>query len=348
MNSIGTILNIFGIVLALFLFGIMILSHEMGHFISAKWAGVLVHEFSIGMGPKIFSFSKNSTDYSLRLFPIGGYVAMAGEEDEDNSIGNLYSVPAWKRIVIMASGGIMNLIFGLIIIIILSSQMSTFGTNIIADFADNAVSNELLMKEDKIVAVNGEKSFGYYDVIYSLVRDTDGKVDIDVLRNGKTVTISSVPFVMTDYDGTNALSIDFIVYGVEKTLLSTINNSLKWTGAMIRLVWRSLGDIISGEFALSSLSGPVALTNEISKAAFVDIKALLMILGLISVNLGIMNLLPLPALDGGRIVFAFIELITGKAISRKVESSIHSIGMIFLIILSIIVAGNDIMKLLWR
>lgn len=328
----------------------MILFHELGHFLTAKWAGVRIKEFSVGIGPRIFSFRKGDTDYCFRLILFGGYVAMEGEEDDcGEQSGSIYSVEPWKRIIIMAAGGIMNIILGFIAVAILSGQMNAFGTQIIGGFDENAVSCRQLCVNDRIVAVNGEKSYCYYDVVYSLIRDSDGVVTMDIVRDGEKMHLDSIDFGMEDYDGSKAINLDFRVYGAEKTVLSTAYNSFEWTGSLIRLVWRSLGDIIRGDFSLSNLSGPVALTGEISKVAReVDVSGILMILGLVSVNLGVMNLLPLPALDGGRIAFAVIEILLGRPVNRKVEAAIHSAGIIILLVLSVFVAGNDIMNLFGR
>ncbi len=325
----------------------MIFFHELGHFATAKWAGVKVNEFSIGMGPKIISKTVGETDYSLRLLPIGGFVAMEGEDEESEDERRFMACPVWKRIIITSAGAFMNLILGLAVIIVLTCGQPLLGTTTVAVFAENASSADYLQVEDKILSVNGEKSNCDYDIVYSLIRDTDGVVTMDVLRGGEKIHLDEVIFDMQDVGGMKSIILDFSVYGEEPTFGGIISYSFRWTWSLVKLVWHSLGDIISGEFGISQLSGPIGVTDTISDAvASTNYKSILLILAVVTVNLGVFNLLPLPALDGGRIFFMFIELFRGKPINQKVESIIHATGMALLFLLMIIVAYNDIARLI--
>ena len=145
------------IVIAILLFGFMIFFHELGHFATAKWAGVRVNEFSIGMGPKIFSFTKGETDYSLRLLPIGGFVAMEGEDEESDDERRFMACPVWKRIIITSAGAVMNLILGFAVVLVLTCGQTLLGTTTVASFLENSSSSEYLEAGDEILAVNGEK-----------------------------------------------------------------------------------------------------------------------------------------------------------------------------------------------
>ncbi len=334
------------IVIAILLFGFMIFFHELGHFATAKWAGVKVNEFSIGMGPKIISKTVGETDYSLRLFPIGGFVAMEGEDEESDDERSFMSRPVWKRIIITSAGAIMNLILGFAVIFALTCGQTLFGTTTVAAFTEGASSSEYLMVDDKILAVNDENSGCDYDIVYSLMRDTDGIVTMDVLRNGEKVHLDKVVFDTQDINGTKSIILDFSIYGEELGFFGKIGYSFRWTWSLVKLVWNSLGDIISGEFGISQLSGPIGVTETISNAVqSTNYKGILLILAMITVNLGVFNLLPLPALDGGRIFFMVIELFRGKPIDQKVEGIIHAVGMGLLMILMIFVAYNDIVRL---
>lgn len=342
-------MNILSIIIAILLFGFMIFFHELGHFSMAKWAGVKVNEFAIGMGPRILSKTVGDTTYALRLFPIGGFVAMEGEDEDSADSRSFTACPVWKRIIITAAGGIMNLILGLIVVIVLTCGQSLLGTTTVANFTENSVSANYLQVGDKITAVNGESADCDYDIIYSLIRDGDGIVSMDVIRDGKKLRIDDINFDMADYGGTKAVVLDFGVYGEEPTFGGVISYSFRWMYSLIKLVWRSLGDIISGNFALNQLSGPIGVTEAFAEAASsANIKSLLLILALITVNLGVFNLMPLPALDGGKIFFMVIEWIFGKPVNRKVEAVIHSVGMALLLVLMVIVAYNDIVKLVAR
>ena len=324
----------------------MIFFHELGHFATAKWAGVKVNEFSIGMGPKIISKTVGETAYSLRLLPIGGFVAMEGEDEESEDERRFMACPVWKRIIITSAGAIMNLILGLAVVMVLTSFQSLLGTTTVATFAENAFSAKYLQAEDVILAVNGEKSSCDYDIVYSLMRDSDGIVEMDVLRDGEKVHLDEVIFNMEERNELKSIVLDFSVYGEEPTFFGRISYAFRWTGSLIKLVWRSFGDILRGEFSIHQLSGPVGVTETISDAvSTTNYKGILLILAVITVNLGIFNLLPLPALDGGRIFFMVIELLRGKPINQKVEGIIHAVGMGLLFLLMIIVTYNDIVKI---
>lgn len=334
------------ILIAILLFGFMIFFHELGHFATAKWAGVKVNEFAIGMGPKIISKTVGETEYALRLLPIGGFVAMEGEDDESEDERRFMACPVWKRMIITAAGGIMNLILGLAVILVLTSGQQLLGTTTVASFSEGSSSANYLEVEDTILAVNGEKACCDYDIVYSLIRDTDGIVSMDVLRAGEKVHIDEVVFDMQEIGGTKSIILDFSIYGEEATFTRVISYSFRWTWSLVKLVWYSLGDIITGEFGISQLSGPIGVTETISEAvSTTNYKSILLILAVVTVNLGVFNLMPLPALDGGRIFFMVIELFRGKPINQKVEGIIHTVGMGLLMLLMVVVAYNDIIRL---
>ena len=325
----------------------MIFFHELGHFATAKWAGVKVNEFSIGMGPKIISKTFGETDYSLRLLPIGGFVAMEGEDEESEDDRRFMACPVWKRIIITSAGAIMNLILGFAVVFILTCGQTLIGTTTVASFTEGACSADYLEINDKILAVNGEKAGCDYDIVYSLIRDTDGVVSMDILRGEEEIHLDEVVFDTQEIGGTNSIVLDFSIYGEEPNVFGRIGYSFRWTWSLVKLVWHSLGDIISGEFGLSQLSGPIGVTETISDAVkTTNYKSILLILAIVTVNLGVFNLLPLPALDGGRIFFMVIELFRGKPINQKVEGIIHGVGMALLMLLMVIVAYNDIVRLI--
>ncbi len=325
----------------------MIFFHELGHFATAKWAGVKVNEFSIGMGPKIISKTFGETDYSLRLLPIGGFVAMEGEDEESEDDRRFMACPVWKRIIITSAGAIMNLILGFAVVFILTCGQTLIGTTTVASFTEGASSADYLEINDKILAVNGEKAGCDYDIVYSLIRDTDGVVSMDILRGEEEIHLDEVVFNTQEIGGTNSIVLDFSIYGEEPNIFGRIGYSFRWTWSLVKLVWHSLGDIISGEFGLSQLSGPIGVTETISDAVkTTNYKSILLILAIVTVNLGVFNLLPLPALDGGRIFFMVIELFRGKPINQKVEGIIHTVGMALLMVLMVIVAYNDIARLI--
>ena len=343
-------MDIFSILLAILLFGLMIFFHELGHFATAKWAGVKVNEFSIGMGPAIVSLKKGDTAYSLRLFPIGGFVAMEGEDEESSDEHCFMACPVWKRIIITSAGGIMNIILGLALVAVLTNGMELLGTRYVAGFEENAATAKYLETGDEIISVNGEKTKSYNDIIYSMIRDEDGVMSMDVVRNGKEIHLDDVRFNKEDKDdGAKSIILDFSFYGVRPTFLGKVKYSFDWTISLIKLVWHSLADIVTDNFTLNKLSGPIGVTEIISETAHSkNYDDLIFIVALITINLGVFNLIPLPALDGGRIFFMIIELIRGKPINQKAESMIHTAGMALLMALAIYVAYNDIVKIVLK
>ena len=241
----------------------------------------------------------------------------------------------------------MNLILGLAVIFVLTCGQNLLGTTTVASFFETASSAKYLEVNDTILAVNGEKAICDYDIVYSLMRDSDGVVSMDVLRDGKELHIDEVVFSTKDTNGVQTIILDFSIYGEEPTFFGRIGYSFRWTWSLVKLVWRSLGDIVSGDFGIKQLSGPIGVTETINTAVKkTDYKGLLLILAVITVNLGIFNLLPLPALDGGRIFFMIIELFRGKPIDQKVEGTIHAVGMGLLMLLMVVVAYNDIVRLI--
>ena len=221
-----------------------------------------------------------------------------------------------------------------------------FSTTKIAKFADNAVSSQYGLREnDEIIEVNGRKIFTTYDLSYTFTGVDNGSVDIVVLRDGKKETLNGVKFKTEEAEGINYLSVDFWVYGEEKTFVSFVSQTLKMTVSYARVVWFSLIDLIAGKFGLNAISGPVGITAVVGSATKQSINNLWPIMALITINLGIFNLLPIPALDGGRLFTIIIEMIFRKRVPAKVEATINTIGFALLFLFMIIVMISDVFKL---
>lgn len=337
------------ILIAILVFSVMIIMHEFGHFIFARIFKVRVNEFAIGMGPKLFGIQGKETLYSLRLFPIGGFCSMAGEEEEDDSPEALCNKPVWQRLIIMAAGTFMNLLFGFVITCIIVSSGKLVGTRIIAKFDDGAVSSESgLMVNDEILKVGRHHIFTYTDLSYFILHDGIEPVDITVRRNGEKLVISDVSFKTETVENIKVAELDFTLYGKEKTFGNVVYNSFFGAFSNIRMIWSSLIDLLTGRYGLESASGPVGTTVAIGEAASSGILPLLNMVAFISMNLGIFNLLPLPALDGGHIAFLLVELVRGKPIKKEHEAYVHLAGFAILILLMVYVSFNDIMKLFAR
>lgn len=357
--------------LTVLVFGVIITLHELGHFTFAKLFGVRVNEFSFGMGPKLFSFGKHETQYSIRALPIGGYVAMEGEDEESGDGRAFCNKPAWQRFIILFAGAFMNIVLGLLLLGIITAQMSLLPMNMVAEFYPGSTSAQVLQSTDRIIKVNGYSTNNYNDLIFQLIRDEDGVVDLTVLRGadptltagdriaakfgksdkalGEIIQIPGHAFQMEDNgQGGKSLVIDFQCYGKEPTFFSAVGYAFEWTASTVKQVWYSLLDIVTGRFGLSEISGPVGTATIIQQASSQGIRSFLVMVAMITINVGVFNLLPIPALDGGRLLFLLVEIIRRKPVPAKYESVVHAVGLVLMLGLIAVVTFSDIMKLLGR
>lgn len=345
--------KVWPILLAILFFGLIIMFHELGHFIFAKLFRVQVNEFALGMGPAIFKKKKGETQYSVRLLPIGGYVSMEGEDEDSENERAFCNIKAWKRFIIIAAGGVVNLIMGVIVVaIMLATSGNLIGTTQINFFHEDAVTaTQGLQEKDVIKKINGKTVFSEYDLSFLMARDKDGVIDFVVERNGEKVIVNGVKFDTFDNNGTLTIVYDFVIVGVKPTVLSVAKNAVLESVSIARIVWVSLFDLVTGQYGLSDLSGPIGTVSIIADTAQnavaqTDYSSLWMMLALIAINIGLFNLLPLPALDGGRLFFLFIEMVFRKPVPRKYEGWIHAVGLGLLLLLMVVISFSDIVKLI--
>lgn len=332
---------------ALLCFMFLILAHEFGHFIAAKAMGVKVNEFAIGFGPTLFKIKGKETTYMLKLILLGGYCAMEGEDEESTSEDAFCNKKAWRRFIIVVMGALFNLILGLIIVAIMISPGNAFVTTTVDDFTDNAVSSNYgLQKGDKILEVEGRSILTSMDLAYTFTNVSSPSLNMTVLRDNKKVNLNNVKFKTEKVDGYNLVNVDFSLRAQKKTFFNYIENTAKITVSYCKTVWWSLIDMITGKYGLSEISGPVGVTAIMGEAVKTSIFDLLPLLAMLTINLGILNLLPLPALDGGRLMFILFEMIFKKPVPAKYENIIHTIGFVLLFGLLILVAGKDILQLI--
>ncbi len=350
INSILNFLNnVWPYVVAVLVFVILILIHEFGHFIAAKISGVRVNEFAIGFGPKLFKKKLGETTYAVNLIPLGGYCAMEGEDETSEDGRAFCNKGAFKRLFIVANGAIFNLLLGVIIIAITLIPGDRFATTTVDYFYENAVSCKHGLKEgDEIIAVNGRKIYTTYDLSYAFTGVENGELDITVRRDGEKVKLKNVKFNTSQIDGIDYVDFDFRVKFVKKGFFNFITHTFSTIFANIRVVWFSLIDLITGKYGISAMSGPVGITAALGSIASTNIFNLLPIMAMITINLGIFNLLPLPALDGGRILFILIELVIRKPVPRKYEGIVHAVGLALLLGLMLLITAKDIFALIWR
>ena len=416
--------KIIPILIAILFFGVIITIHEFGHFIFAKLFGVKVNEFAIGMGPAIFKKQGKETKYALRLFPIGGFVSMEGEEEESEDSRAFCNQKTWKRMIIIAAGATFNIILGIIVCFFLVGSEELVGTNQIIQFYETAVSNQEggLMVGDKIIKIDGKRVFSDYDISFLMQRNGSGTYSFTVEREGETVELPEVHFArrtsgnfsyaedctisslsakiksfglkdgdkilkvngeavtngqeMIDaigkdadyiYDFTverNAESLeftdvkmavvtvfDFVVLGQNKTVATVSRGAFGYALSMGRMVYLSLFDLLRGQYGMNDLAGPIGTITVITditeeSIATFDYSRMFMIMAMITINIGLFNLLPVPALDGGHLFFMFFELIFRKKIPQKYESFIHAAGLVILLGFMVIISASDIWKLI--
>lgn len=441
------------ILIGVLLFELIIFIHEFGHFITAKKSGIKVNEFSLGMGPKIFSFGKGETKYSLRIFPIGGFCAMEGEDEESPEPRAFNNAKVWKRMIVVIAGAVMNIILGFVLMFVVVVQQDAYTSTEVQSFPATSFSSCTgLQSGDVIKEINGygistSMDFNYpistaelktvdgstleiykedcgnnlYNMAVSLVQDKNNKLsdeqvskvnellskstneivkakskedafsvyenyykeinvacgikdykvekiveketrkrytaDILVERNGEEKLLKNVQFfTYTTKDNSDPqVSIDFYVKPIEKTFGSVISQTFKQTISTCKMIYASLGGLLTGKFGLKDMSGPIGIASAVTTVAseslssgFMSaVNSIIYVMMIITVNLGLFNMLPFPALDGGRFVFLIIEAIRGKSVPRKVEAIVNGIGMGLLVLLMILITANDIFKLIW-
>lgn len=324
---------------AIFVFLMVILVHEFGHFAVAKLVGIKVNEFSIGMGPKLFQKEKGETEYTVRLLPIGGYVKMEGEDESSKDPRSFGNVSVLSRIGVVVAGAIMNFILAIIVLSVVSYGAG-MPTNTIEKTQLNSPADNIgLMSGDTIVSINGQETKSWGKVADSINKsDPEKEIEVIIERQGQDKTFMIKP---TIEDGRTIIG---IVPSYEKSIISAIKGGFEKTFMFLNLMFDFVSMIFKGKVSTKDLSGPIGVIHEVGVAAKLGIFNLLYLLGFISVNLGFFNLLPIPALDGSRIIFLLIELVRGKPIDPDKEGLIHLVGFVLLISLMLLVTYRDIIK----
>lgn len=438
--------------IAVALFELIIFVHEGGHFITAKKSGIKVNEFALGMGPKLFSFTRGETTYSFRLFPIGGYCAMEGEDEDSENPRAFNNAKIWKRMIVIIAGAVMNILFGMVLMLITLLPQSEFASTQVSAFSPCSFSSVTgLQTGDKIVKINGygvntstdfsfalftlpvtdvdggeldiyKEDCAYYlyihatelidenspeelnhdlavmcqdaqtdlakaaskDSAYGVFCDYYGKMnekagqkipdefpeikyresrkryrtDMEVIRDGERIKLENVDFLTLisadEKDDKPQLKIDFYIEPLEKNVGTVISQTFESTVSVVRMVWGSLIGLLKGQFSLNDMSGPVGIASAITEVAGKELEtsgfgsavnSIVYIMMVISINLGVVNMLPFPALDGGRFLMLLIEAIFRKPVPRKVESVINTVGLVLLLGLSAVIAVKDVWKI---
>ena len=339
----------------LLILGILVTIHEFGHFIVAKKCGVHIYEFSIGMGPLIWKhLGKDKIQYSIRALPIGGYVQMAGEVEEDDEKVKkekfMCNKPCWQRLLILCAGVTMNFILALVLLFTLAL---IWGANSMDPVIESVEENSPAAKaglraNDTILAVNGHKT-STWDVaqIELIMNDDDNIYDIEIKReNGKIETLKVTP------ETTTVEKVETKKYGIiakqnkEYGILNAIKYAFKKFATVYQTMFKTIGGLLTGKISIKSLSGPVGIYNVVADSAKMGIAQLIYLTAFLSINLGFVNILPFPAFDGGHVLFVIIELLRGgKKVNQKVEGYFHLVGFALIFLLMIIVTIQDVIRL---
>ena len=333
------------IIATIILFGIIVFIHELGHFLFAKKAGVRIHEFAIGMGPKIYSTQKGETKYSVRLLPLGGYVSMEGEDGESNDPRAFGEKTLLQRASIIFAGPFFNIILTILLLIPVLAYMGTpSDSNVLGKVLENTPAIEAgLQVNDKIIEINGAKIQTWDDIVNNLQKETSQPINIKVERNNTTKDFSITP--EKNEQGKYVIGISPVY---EKSIIKAIPKAFVATWDMIKQMLTFVVQLITGTIPggfENSVAGPVGVIGIVSDAAKMGIINLIYIAAVISLNLGILNLLPIPALDGGRLLILGIEAIRGKKLDPNKEAMIHSVGLMVLMGFMLFVTYKDILKL---
>ncbi len=378
-------------IVTIIMFLVMVSLHEFGHFITAKLMNFKILEYAIGFGPAIWKSKKSEIQYSLRIIPFGGYCKFEGEDTESNDPRAFSNQAVWKRIIVVAAGGIFNVILGFVLFLLIVSQTSPMVTNRVESVvAESYVAESGLMPGDEIIKINGKKVNFYNDItLYAQEFTENTKCTVVVKRDGEKKELAFRPTkskVIYSYneDGINVsefingketentfyeysddvekdeelvgkeetverLIIGFVPHQEDVTIFNVWGEAWNQTRFVVKLVYNSLWQMVTGKLGVDQMSGPVGIVKEVNTAVNSGSTSWLYVLNLtalLTINLGVFNLLPIPALDGGRLFFMLIELVTRKKIPPEREGLVHGIGFMLLIALVIFISFNDITKLI--
>lgn len=336
--------------------GLTVFIHELGHFIFAKKNGVYCHEFSLGMGPKLFSFRRKNdeTEYCLRLLPIGGFVQMSGEEiDEDDDVPKdrqLQSKSVGQRFIIVVAGALNNFILGIFLLFLMglfygSPETKPYIANVDKQYNAYKVN---VREGDLVKEINNKKVRTIDDVMLEFQLVKQGS-SIKFVLEDKSGNIKNVTIKPTKVVDENE-NVSYI-YGIgldtdiNKGFINSVKYSFSKFGSIYRSMFKVIGNLFTGNLGLNSLSGPVGIYNVVGEQSKQGFENVIYLAAYISINVGFVNLIPFPAFDGGRALFLIIEKIRKKPIDQKTENIIHSIGFILLMLLIVIITINDIIRL---
>ena len=339
------------IILAILAFGVLVIVHEFGHFITAKRGGVQVNEFWIGMGPTLLKHEYKGTLYCLKLLPFGGACVMEGEDGESENEHAFGKAKLPRRMLIVCAGALMNFLVGFLIVLAVMQPNGPNGGYIVStiasvDPASTAAGD--LKAGDEILKIDGYHILVRSDFGTALSRTASTTPAVTVRREGEKVTLPSVKLeaTVTDANGNKRIGLTFAE--LPDSLGMHLSMSVRTAVNYARLVWSSMGMLVSGQVGVDQLAGPVGMAEVMADTAKYSMISFFQLVAFISINLGVMNLLPLPALDGGRLVFLIIEGIRRKPVPPRYEGYVHAAGLMLLLMLMVYVTGQDVLRIFMR
>lgn len=347
------------IIIAIVIFGFLIAIHELGHFLVAKASGVKVLEFSIGMGPQLWHKEGKETQYSLRLFPIGGFCAMEGEDGESDDPRAFANAAGWKKFLVLIAGSASNFIAGMLLILCLFAASTGYVSTTLSGFVDGfpCQGETMLQAGDEIVSIDGSAVLLYSDISTLLNRGNGKTHDLVIRRDGEKITLNDLPLTPQEYEveGKKVTMYGLYFQTKESTFGSKLKLGLANSVDFVRMIWWSLEDLFTGAVGLNALSGPIGIVDAMGEMAeSADgvrqaVDNLLYFAAFLAINLAFMNLLPLPALDGGRVFFLILNGLTAllfrKRIPAKYEGYVHFGGLVLLLGLMVVVAVQDVYRI---
>lgn len=395
------------LILTILMLCIMVVIHELGHFLFAKLFGVKVLEFSIGMGPAIFTTKKKKateekkentepfdlgdsfnysdeknnqkeeiklaetegtdekTVFSVRAFPIGGYVSMLGEDGSSSDKDAFCNKKPWQKILISIAGPAMNFLLGILCMCLLvgieaNINEGRLASNTVGEFINQSYEVEgethyfdsksdecenPLMVGDQIIKVEDVRVHTGNELVYEISHKAHEPIDLTVIRNGEKIVLQDVRFPTMESQGVTFGDVDFRVYGEKMTFTSFVKHTFFRSFSTIKMVIDSITDMLTGRYGIDAVSGPVGVSSAVGDAARAGFHSILYLFTVITMNLGVMNLLPLPALDGGHLIFHFYELIMGKPVKKEFEQTVNVIGFVLLMVLALFITVKDVLNL---
>lgn len=333
------------ILLGILLFGLLVFVHELGHFLVAKLFGVRVEAFSVGMGPAIWKKEKDGVLYSLRLLPVGGYVKLLGEDESSEDAAAFGNKSPIARILVLFAGSFMNILTGFLIFLFVFSFVGETRVPVVDRVVENSPAEVAgFMPGDTILSVDKSRVHIQNDLTLALMKNGAEPREVVVLRGEEKKTMTVTPVYSEESRG---YILGFYPEVRKMTPALTVKTAFYNTTFVVKLVFFSVGQLLTGGVKLAEMSGPVGIVGEMQTAAnsAMPILSLLNFMGLIAVNLGVMNLLPIPALDGGRIFFILVEMVRRKPLKPEHEGLVHFIGFALLMLLMLLITFSDIQKL---